>query len=315
MVISNAMLVAGGALLLTLMLGVVVAMVAGRMAEEQTLRARLSEALDQRARTPRTVKGFGSRLGVPFRALGGALRNTALFNDKDLHVLERAVTASGLHGPSIVQAFVGAKVVLLLMLPTIGFLVAQQFGQLLPGKLLAMVFGLMVAIIGSAIALRQIVGPYQRQLRLGLPDALDLLVVCAEAGLGVETALQRVATELKRSNPPLAHELAVLSQELRLLPDRSEALARFAARSSDERFRQTAATLSQTMRYGTPLAQALRILAGDLRNRRLLRLEERAVRLPALLAMPMILFMLPSLFIALAAPSLVGIIDMMGSQR
>jgi len=314
MVISNAMLLAGAAFFLTLMLAVVVAVLTDRMGEEQALRSRLSEALQQRTRAPLTSAGLRLSLAAPFQAVGRALRNTALFNDKDLQILERTATAFGMHGPSMVQVFVGAKVVLMVGLPIAGFLVARQLGQPVSIGLLAIVCGLMVAIIGSAIALRLITGPYQRQLRLGLPDALDLLVVCAEAGLGVETALQRVASELGRSNRPLAHELAVLSQELRLLPDRSEALARFAARSADDRFRQTAATLSQTMRYGTPLAQALRILASDQRNQRLLRLEERAVRLPALLAMPMIFFMLPSLFIALAAPSAVGMVDMLGAS-
>ena len=314
MVISNTMLIAGIALLLTLTLGVVVAALTSRMAEEQTLRSRLAEAMGGRGRVPR-VGGLGRWLTAPFQAIGRSMRNTALFDDKDLHNLERAATAYGMHGPSAVQAFVGAKLLLLLGLPAIAFFVAQQIGQPLLTSLFAMGGGLVVAIAGSAFALRMIVAPYQRQLRLGLPDALDLLVVCAEAGLGVETALQRVSTELARSNRPMSHELAVLSQELRLLPDRSEALARFAGRSADDRFRQIAATLSQTMRYGTPLAQAMRTLASDLRSQRLIRLEERAVRLPALLTMPMIFFMLPALFIALAAPSFVGMIDMLGAQR
>ena len=204
---------------------------------------------------------------------------------------------------------------MLMAFPVLGFFSAQYFNQTLISALFAAFGGIAVAILGSALVLRLIVAPYQRQLRLGLPDALDLLVVCAEAGLGVETALQRVAAELAQSNRPISYELTVLSQELRLLPDRGEALARFAGRSRDDRFRQIAGTLGQTMRYGTPLAQAMRTLASDLRAQRLVRLEERAIRLPALLTMPMIFFLLPAFFVALGAPSFAGLLDALGGQR
>lgn len=317
MVISTTMLIAALALLLTLTLGVLVAALMSRMAEEQSLRSRMAEAVGRQSPKAQGVGGGGvvGWLTAPFQAIGRSLRNTALFDDKDVHNLERAATAFGMHGPSAIQAFVGAKLFLLVGLPVLALLVTQQMGQPAIISFFAIGMGLVVAVAGSALALRLIIAPYQRHLRLGLPDALDLMVVCAEAGLGVETALQRVSSELARSNRPMSHELAILSQELRLLPDRSEALARFADRSADDRFRQIAATLSQTMRYGTPLAQAMRTLAADLRNQRMIRLEERAVRLPALLAMPMIFFMLPALFIALAAPSFVGIADMLGGQR
>ncbi|WP_161600997.1 type II secretion system F family protein [Teichococcus oryzae] len=150
--------------------------------------------------------------------------------------------------------------------------------------------------------------PYVAALSSGLPDALDLLVVCAESGLGLDSAVERVAREMEFSNPAIALELSLLAQELRMLPDRSAALMRLGERTGIESFQRLSATLSQTLRYGTPLAQALRVLAGEMRQERMIRLEERAARLPALLVLPLILFILPCLFIVLIGPSAIRLI-------
>jgi tight adherence protein C len=166
---------------------------------------------------------------------------------------------------------------------------------------------LVVAILGPNWVVGFLRRPFQAQLRRGLPDALDLMVVAAEAGLGLDTAVDRVAREMERGNRAIALEFGILVQELRLLPDRREALQRMADRTGMEGFRQLATTLIQTMRFGTPLAQALRILSAEQRTARQLRLEEKAIRLPAMLIVPLILFILPTLFIALLGPSILEV--------
>jgi tight adherence protein C len=155
--------------------------------------------------------------------------------------------------------------------------------------------------------------PFQASLRRGLPDALDLLVVATEAGLGLETGIERVAREMAGTNRAIAIELTVLVQEMRMLPDRRTALERLGERTDVEGFKRLGATLSQTLRYGTPLAQALRILAAEMRQERMLRIEEKAIRLPALLVGPLILFILPALFIALIGPSIIEMGHMFSS--
>jgi tight adherence protein C len=157
--------------------------------------------------------------------------------------------------------------------------------------------------------------PFIAALRRGLPDALDLMVVCAEAGLGLETAVDRVAQEMMASNRALGTEFATLAQELRILSDRREALGRMGERTNMEGFQRLGSTLAQTLRYGTPLSQALRVLAAEMRNERMLRMEEKAARLPAMLVMPLILFIMPCLFIVLIGPSVLLMIDTLGSGK
>lgn len=147
------------------------------------------------------------------------------------------------------------------------------------------------------------------KLQLGLPDALDLMVICAEAGLSLDAALVRVARELEPSWPDLAEEFAITAAELTFLPDRRQAFENLNQRTSLPSMRGVVNTLLQTAKFGTPLAQSLRVLAAEFRDARLFKAEEKAARLPALLTVPMILFILPTLFIILLGPAALNVID------
>ncbi|RMB12501.1 type II secretion system F family protein [Eilatimonas milleporae] len=136
-----------------------------------------------------------------------------------------------------------------------------------------------------------------------LPDALDLMVVCAEAGLTLDAALNRVAGELGKAAPELADECCLTAIELGFLPERRQALENLSARVDLPMVRSVVATLMQSERYGTPLAASLRVLAAEFRNERLMRAEEKAARLPATLTVPLILFILPALFVVLMGPA------------
>jgi tight adherence protein C len=141
-------------------------------------------------------------------------------------------------------------------------------------------------------------------MRKQLPDALDLLVVCTEAGLALNAALDRVVREMTRSAGTIADELGLLLIELNFLDERKKAFANLCERTDMEEFRSIANTLQQAEKYGTPLAQAMRVLAQDFRGQRLARAEEKAARLPALLTVPMIFFILPCVFIVLLGPAI-----------
>jgi tight adherence protein C len=146
-------------------------------------------------------------------------------------------------------------------------------------------------------------------LEKALPDGLDLLVICAEAGLSLDTALNRVADEMAHASPDLADELAITGVELTFLPERRLALLNLAKRVPLAAMRGMVGTLVQTEKYGTPLAQSLRVLSAELREQRMLRAEEKAARLPATLTVPMIVFILPTLFIVLIGPALIDVYD------
>lgn len=146
-------------------------------------------------------------------------------------------------------------------------------------------------------------------IRKGLPDALDLLVICAEAGLTVDAAFNRVARELGRAYPELGEEFALTAIELSFLNERKQAFDNFAWRVDLEAVRGVVTTMIQTERYGTPLASALRVLSAEFRNERMMRAEEKAARLPAIMTVPLILFILPVLFIVILGPAACSISD------
>ncbi len=146
-------------------------------------------------------------------------------------------------------------------------------------------------------------------IRKGLPDALDLLVICAEAGLTVDAAFNRVARELGKAYPELGDEFALTSIELGFLTDRRQAFENLASRIDLEAIRGVVTTMIQTEKYGTPLASALRVLSAEFRNERMMRAEEKAARLPAIMTVPLILFILPTLFIVILGPASCRISD------
>jgi tight adherence protein C len=147
-------------------------------------------------------------------------------------------------------------------------------------------------------------------MKKGVPDALDLLVICAEAGQSLDGALKRVASEIGLFCPELGEELTLTAIELGLMPDRRVALDNLAKRTDLAEIRSVVNALAQTEKYGTPLAQSLRVLASEYRNDRLMRAEEKAARLPAVLTVPMIVFILPPLFVVLLGPAILRVIDM-----
>lgn len=146
-------------------------------------------------------------------------------------------------------------------------------------------------------------------IRKGLPDALDLLVICAEAGLTVDAAFHRVARELGRAYPELGEEFQLTAIELGFLTDRRQAFENFAMRVDLEAVKGVVTTMIQTEKYGTPLASALRVLSAEFRNERMMRAEEKAARLPAIMTVPLILFILPVLFIVILGPAACDIND------
>ncbi len=146
-------------------------------------------------------------------------------------------------------------------------------------------------------------------IRKGLPDALDLLVICAEAGLTVDAAFGRVARELGKAYPELGDEFALTSIELGFLTDRRFAFENLARRIDLDSIRGVVTTMIQTEKYGTPLASALRVLSAEFRNERMMRAEEKAARLPAIMTVPLILFILPVLFIVILGPAACSIND------
>lgn len=168
---------------------------------------------------------------------------------------------------------------------------------------------LLLAYKGADIYVDNLVKKRTDMIRKGLPDALDLLVICAEAGLTVDTAFNRVAKELGRGYPELGDEFALTAIELGFLTERRQAFENLAYRVDLPSIKGVVTTMIQTEKYGTPLASALRVLSAEFRNDRMMRAEEKAARLPAIMTIPLILFILPTLFIVILGPAACSISD------
>lgn len=262
--------------------------------------------------------GAGGPLG-PLRALLHALgmrlqTGSSFYSRDDLLALEGAIGAVGLNPARVLPVVLGAKLMFTLLLPVIGLLYGWLSGYQGVRLLFPVLFAIPIGLLGPDIVLKLLRRPYNNALRRGLPDALDLLVVCTEAGMGLEQALGHVATEIANSNPAIAQALSKLLDELRVLPDRQVAFANFGQRSGVDGIRRLATMLGQTLQYGTPIAEALRFVASDLRRERMVTMEAKCVKLPSMLVLPLILFIMPALFIVLAASPMLRIVDMLGKM-
>jgi tight adherence protein C len=175
-------------------------------------------------------------------------------------------------------------------------------------------YGTVAGIIGGAykapdIWLKNKVNKRSNAIRKGLPDALDLLVICAEAGLTVDAAFGRVSKELGKAYPELGDEFGLTAIELGFLNERRQAFENLANRVDLEAVRGVVTTMIQTEKYGTPLASSLRVLSAEFRHQRMMRAEEKAARLPAIMTVPLILFILPTLFVVILGPASCSIND------
>ena len=173
----------------------------------------------------------------------------------------------------------------------------------------------MLGFFAPGVFIRNLITKRQKQLQLGLPDALDLLVICAVAGLSLEASLTRVSRELEPTWPEISEELGITAAELTFLPERRQAFENLNGRTNLATIRGVVNTLLQTAKFGTPLAQSLRVLAAEYREARITRAEEKAARLPAMLTVPMILFILPTLFIVLLGPAALNIVDTFSGKK
>lgn len=142
-----------------------------------------------------------------------------------------------------------------------------------------------------------------------LPDGLDLLTICVEAGLSLDSALTRVAKELQALSSELAYELQLTAIELTFLPDRQTAFENLGTRNDIAGVRALVNAFRQTEKFGTPLAQSLRVLSAEFRNERMMKAEEKGARLPAMMTVPMMIFILPTLFVIIMGPGIISIID------
>lgn len=256
-------------------------------------------ALD--VRVTKAVMGIPGQ-SAPFQSLTGwfsslGARYRRFYAEENLDQLRTILQSSGFNHYRALPVWIGIKTVSMFLFPIMAFVVAQFFENSLTDVLIITLVGVVIGIMGPRVILSVMKRRFDKAIRAGTPDAIDLLMVCSEAGMGLESGLERVAQEMNQTNPAIAGVLCDLLDDLRILPNRIDAFEKFGSRS--EGLRRFGTMVSQSLQYGTPLSQALRSIAVDLRRERITKLEERAHKLGAKLTIPMVLFLLPAMFVIL----------------
>jgi tight adherence protein C len=252
---------------------------------------RLGRALQRRPNTMETIV-------KPFQ-------NVIPRSPEEVSVVQKRLIRAGYRSPSALNIFYGAKV----LIPVSLALFATITGLYTVGPLF--VYGLTMGLgflipdfwLGNRISSRQ------RKIRLGLPEALDLMVICTEAGLGLDQALNRVGQELKVSQPEIRDELQLINLEQKAGRPRDEALKNFAERTDLDSIRQLAVTLIQADTFGTSIAKTLRVYSDTMRTQRRQSAEEQAAKTTVKLVFPLVFFIFPSIFVVALGPSAIALIE------
>jgi tight adherence protein C len=245
---------------------------------------------------PALVEKFEKKLGIG--------KGSARVKD-----LRKTLVRAGIFQEKAASLFFGAKFGLALGLPIVA--IPLMLGPMLSASLKVPAFlGLMMAgYFLPTLILSRMVESRQKKIQEGLPDALDLLVVCVEAGQGLNAALKRVADDLKLSNPALSKEMALVNLEINAGLERETALRNLAERTGVEEVSALCSMLIQSDRFGTSMAQSLKVQSETLRTNRRQRLEEMAAKTPVKLVFPLLLFIFPALMVVIIGPAAIRIME------
>ncbi|MFW6412513.1 MAG: type II secretion system F family protein [Oceanicaulis sp.] len=263
------------------------------------LRKKAREAIDKE----RGVGLRGKDTRSVYRKVVERLNLVKLLEDPNL---KNKLTQAGLRGQGPVYAFYFARFLMPMLLFAFGFLYLTFVNDFDMGGVQRLAVAMALALLGyyaPGIYLTNLADKRRDSIMQAFPDALDLLLICVESGMSIEAAFQKVAAEIGTSSLELAEELSLTTAELAFLQDRRQAYENLAARTNHPGVKSVATALTQAERYGTPLGQALRVMAKENRDMRMAAAEKKAASLPAKLTVPMIVFFLPVLFLVILGPA------------
>lgn len=283
-----------------------------RIAQSEGRQRRLFEAL---RRGPHHFAKPSKAPRLPwYQWLGATLAANWVIGTAAQERLLAALVGAGIKGHGHLAALITAKLCSAIIFSPLCWLVLewrQFFVGATPIRFALLVGSAILGWRAPDVVLSRLAARRRVRLETGIPDALDLLVICAEAGLSLDHAIEQVSRVLRSSNREVAEEFAATAAEMRISAVRDQAFDNLAQRAGIASLRGIVAALNQSIRFGTPLAVSLRALAAEMRTERLMRFEERAARLPVLMTVPLMTFILPSLMIVIGAPLALRIMDML----
>ena len=248
----------------------------------------------------------GSRIVNAFGKLG---KFAAPVKPQDYSSVRLKFLRAGIQYENATASFWGAKILLMASLPLIFLILRFQVFQVITYQM-TILSGVLCSLFGfykTDIWLRQKTDKRKEIVLNALPDAMDILVICVEAGMGLDSAIYRVAQETKLNHPELSDEFQLINLEMRAGKKRKDALKNLALRTNLEEINSLITLLIQTDQFGTSMADALRVYADSFRTQRYQRAEEKAAKLPVTLIFPLVIFIFPALFVVLLGPAAISI--------
>jgi len=227
---------------------------------------------------------------------------------------QKLLMQAGYRSPEASIIYRGIHVASMAGIPVITAGVATYFAQAFSTVLIAVMIAFVMGFFLPPFFLKRTISKRQRELRWGLADALDLMVVSVEAGLGLNAAMMKVSSELKDVHMAVASEFELANLEIRVGRDRDEALRNLAERTGVDDLRSLVAMLIQTDKFGTSIAKGLRVFSDSLRTKRRQRAEQEAQKAAVKLLFPLACFLFPTLFIAILGPAALNLMDVLGNM-
>ncbi|WP_375057917.1 type II secretion system F family protein [Zobellella sp. DQSA1] len=241
-----------------------------------------------------------------------AKQNGSGFNG---HRIRTLLVHAGFHKESAYRVFNGIRVIVILLVVALSFMLLSQVSRLPFNMILLLVAGIAyMSYILPVFILERLADKRMNQMKMAMPDALDLLVVCTEAGQGFKAALQRVAEEVSMSHEELAQELTLVSAKLRAGLTMQQAFEEFILRTGLEDFRSLNVAINQCIQLGTSIAETLRVYADEYRIKRKQEAEELAAKIGTKMIFPLVFFIWPSFFIVAVGPALLKVFKVMGGM-
>jgi tight adherence protein C len=269
------------------------------------------EAIRRRERAKLMGKQGPSLRTEPKKIFKDILDRFNLWEEINNTTMVKKLRMAGYRGQGPVVTFVAVRVII----PVVLFIITALFAFVVPkqadypffAKLSAVMATTLIGYYVPGLYVRNQVNKRQKAMRRSWPDALDLMLICVESGMGLESALAKVADEIVGQCPELSQEFALMTAELSYLPDRHKAYENLAERTGLDAVKALVVALNQSEKYGTSLGQSLRVLAQETRDKRMSAAEKKAAALPPKLTVPMILFFLPVLFAIIMTPALIQV--------
>jgi len=249
----------------------------------------------------------GKRVAQLFENIGHHIP----MNPAEQNVARRDLTMAGFRADSSVAIFYGAKVIGCIIMFLVGLLFKDMVSPNMTPRMVILIGCTAFGYYFPTLGLEKLVKQRQLKVKQSLPDALDMMVIAVEAGLGLDQAMQYVAREIQTGHKELADELGLVGLEMRAGKRRAEALRNLATRTGEPELRKLVAILTQSDRFGTSMGESLRTHSDFMRLRRKQEAEERAAKIGVKLVFPIFLFILPSMMLVAAGPALLKIFEEM----